>query len=262
MRIKKRFLFDEEQEAERIIAQGFQNNKIDYKEMYLVAKYFREKYNLGAIRLENKLIEFCKQYDKNFNPIANREAISKWINSAINYKLRKIEKIDISKKEIEILKKIEYNRDRKLLFMTLLFSKALKVGNTRRNTPTYKPSNNYYIRYGNFKDIIEMSELANISETKFAKILNKYKHMFIFYTPEKELIKLEFVDKKPKNTISITNLDSPLESYQEIFGKNMTYCEICGTEIFKRSRNQKYCKDCAHKIRNEKQKKLMRERRN
>ena len=241
MRTKKRFIFDEEKEAERIIAEGFPKGKIDYGDMYLVSKYFREKENLGELRLEKRLIEFCKMYDGNFNPVKNKTELGKWITSALNYNLRKVTSILISEKDVEFLKTIENNRDRKLLFMTLVFSKAIKEGNTRRKETSYEKSDNYYLRYGNFKDIVRMAELNNISEAKFARILYNYKDLFMFYNPEKELIKLEFVDLEMAKEIVIDNLDNPMLSYQEIFGKNMTYCLICGEEIHKKSNRQLSC---------------------
>ena len=48
MRTKKDFIFDEKSEAKKIINNGFENNKIDYGKMYLVAKYTKDKNNYGA----------------------------------------------------------------------------------------------------------------------------------------------------------------------------------------------------------------------
>jgi len=261
MRIKKRFIFDEETEAERIIATGFEDNKINYGEIYLVAKYFREKEGLGEVTLEKRLLEFCKQQDKNFNPVKNANEIKKWVKSALNYNLRNVKEITVSQKDIEFLRSVEYNRDRKILFMILVFVKGLKVANTRRKKGDYKKSNNYYLGYNNLKDIVRMTELSNISETGLARILHKYEEHFLFYNPEKELIRVDFVDKTPEKEITIKDLDNPLLAYQEIFGKNMTYCEVCGEEIHKSGKNQKYCKTCSNNKRRERQRNLMRERR-
>ena len=261
MRIKKRFLFDEEKKAEEIIKEGFPNNRIDYGDIYLVAKYFRQKDKLGEITLERKLIEFCKEQDKNFNPVKNKGEIKKWVKSALNYNLRKVENVIIAQSEIDFLKKIESNRDRKLLFMVLVFVKGVKNASTRRDKRKFKKSENYYLHYSNFKDIIRMSELTNIGETKFAKILHKYKEHFLFYNPEKEIIRVEFAKHSPENGIAVKDLDNPLAAYREIFGKGMTYCEICGEEIYKRGRNQKYCRECAIVIRRKQKREEMRERR-
>ena len=133
MRSKKTFSFDEEKDAEQIIINGFENKAIDYTKMYVIAKYFKDKFGYGEIRLERELIKFCKQQDKNFNPIVDSDSIKKWVKSAMNYALRKIKNIIVSKKEIKFLKTIDNTKDRKLLFMTLVMAKALKFRNTRRN---------------------------------------------------------------------------------------------------------------------------------
>ena len=261
MRNKKIFYFDEEKEAENIIKNGFENNILDYTKMYIIAKYYREKQKLGEIRLERKLIKFCKKQNPNFNPVLEAKALKKWVKSAMRYRLRKIKEIPISQKEIDFLRTIKTDKDRKILFMTLVFAKALKLGNTRRKTGEYKTSDNHYIRYNNFLDIIRLSELTNLTEVKFAKILHQYKEYFLFYNAEFELIRLEYVDKNPQKIIMLTNLDNLVKHYIDIFGKNMTYCEICGKEIEKKVNNQKYCPECAIKEKYRKTNKYKRDKR-
>ena len=90
MRTNKAFMFNEEKIAEEIIRNGFEKGIIDYGKMYVVAKYFREKYDYGAVRLEREIIDFCKSVDPNFNPITQAEYIKKWVKSAMEYNLRKI----------------------------------------------------------------------------------------------------------------------------------------------------------------------------
>ena len=249
MRTKKLFSFNEEKDAEEIIKNGFPNNTIDYGKMYILAKYFKEKFNYGKIKLERELIKFCTEQDKNFNPIVDSDIIKKWINSGMNYKLRKINSIIISQKEIEFLKTIEIEKDRKLLFMTLVMAKALKKSNTKRNRNKLKKSDNYYIRYNNFLDIIHISKLNNISEVGLTDILYKYKKHFTFYEPERELIRIEFVDKNIKDGIIIEDLEKVLEYYTSIFKDNLVICSVCGKNIVKKSSNHKMCLECAKEIR-------------
>jgi len=254
MRTKKSFSFNEERDAEKVINEGFLNNNIDYGKMYVIAKYFRDKFGYGEIRLERELIKFCKEQDENFNPITEFEILRKWIKSAMKYGLRKIESVDISSKDIEILKTIESSKDRKLLFMTLILSKALKKGNTRRNKNTVKSSTNYYIRYSNFLDIIRLSKLTNVTEIKLANIFYKYPNLFFFYNPERELVRLEFVDKKPDHILTIDKMDNLLDYYILLLQKKKVKkptspkCIVCGIELVKRSNRQKTCSVCAKNI--------------
>lgn len=263
MRNKKSFSFDEEKDAQKIYNDGFPNGNIDYSKMYLVAKFIRQTFDLGEIRLEKELIRFCKEQDNNFNPVIESKAIKKWINSAMNYDLRKIDNVSISQKEVDFLKTINNTKDKKLLFTILIFSKALKKGNVRRKKTKMRTSEYYYIHYNNFLDIIRLSKLSNTSETDLADILNKYRSYFTFYNAERELIRLDFVDKNPKQKIIISDLNNLTNYYNILFEEHKTiaYCITCGKQIKKNSNIQKYCKECAKIKKTEQQKVLMRKRR-
>ena len=256
MRNKKVFSFNEEKDAVEIIKNGFPNGVIDYSAMYLVAKYFRQTMKYGAIRLERELIKFCKEQDKNFNPVVDAESIQKWVTSAMNYDLRKIENITISQQEIDFLKTIESSKDRKLLFMTLVLSKALKHRGTRRKKTEFKISDNYYIHYNNFSDIIRLSGLKNVSEIDLADVYSKYSEHLTFYHAEKELIKINFIDKHSENGIVVDNLNETLKFYDALFGKNasVSHCVDCGRQMIKSNNKQIYCKVCAFKHKNEQDK--------
>lgn len=261
MRNKRIFLFNEEKEAAYIYNNGFSGSALDYTKMYLIAKYIRKITNYGEIRLEKELIRFSKQHDKNFNPILEAKNIKKWVKSALEYNLRDIPHVSISKKEISKLNAIKNNRDRKILFSILIFAKALKKGNVKKKKRDTKPSPFYYIHYNNFPDIIRISKLNNISEIDLADILHNYKHMFTFYNPDRELIRLEYGEKE--GNIIIGDLNNIMKYYDILFEEHkiIGYCERCNKEITKNNNKQKYCKDCARIISNEKHKNIMRKKR-
>lgn len=263
MRNKKIFIFNEEKEAEKIFKNGFSGSSIDYTKMYMVAKYIRKIYGYGEIRLEKELIRFSKQNDPNFNPILEARSIRKWIKSAMEYDLRNIEGVYISKKEISKLNSIKNNRDKKILFSILIFSKALKKGNVRKKKKDIKESPYYYIHYNNFQDIIRISKLNNVSETDLADILHNYRNMFTFYNPSRELIRVEYAEKEKETDIHIGDMENTIDYYDILFKEHKIVgkCERCGDEIVKNNNKQKYCKDCAKAVSNEKHKEIMREKR-
>ena len=267
MRNKKTFSFDEEKDAEEIIANGFKSNTVDYSKMYIIAKYFRDKFGYGEIRLERELIKFCKTNDKNFNPIVESESVKRWVRSAMTYSLRKIESVKISEKEIDFLKRVDNTKDRKLLFMTLILSKALKFRNTRRDKKETTPSKNYYIHYTNLLDIVRLSGLKNITEKNITSVLHKYKEHLTLYNPERELIKINFVDADMTDGIDIDNMDDLLGYYDKFFVEKEEIsdepfrCQRCEKETSKIKNNQKYCPDCAVEVIKESKRELMRKRR-
>jgi len=265
MSSKKIFSFDEEKDAEIAIENGFDNSIIDYNKMHLIAKYFRDKFNYGAIRLEREIIKFCKEQNKNFNPVTEAESIKKWVRSAMNYDLRKVEGVTISQKEIDTLKEVEIEKDRRLLFATLVFSKALRNSSTRRKNAIKRTSDNYYIRYNNLLDIIRVSGVKNVSELNFVRILHKYKKWFQSYSPEKELIKVLFIDPVQGDPIEIKEMDDIMSYYEIYYGKMMEVCEGCGKLFNRKANNQTRCTECSLKkrkeARRETQRELMRKRR-
>jgi hypothetical protein len=248
MRNKKSFSFDEEKDAQEIFNNGFPDGNIDYSKMYLVAKFIRQTHDLGEIRLEREIIKFCKMQDKSFNPVTEADSIKKWVRSALRYNLRKIDSVSISQKEIDLIKLINNNKERKLLFSILVFSKALKKGSVKKDKSNLKASENYYIHYNNFLDIIRLSRLSNVSETDLADILYKYKTYFTFYNAERELIRLDFIDKTPHKEIIISDLNNLINLYSILFeNKKSEYpkilgkCIICKKEFIKKSNRQRTC---------------------
>lgn len=261
MGTRKMFSFDEEKDAEEIIKNGFGTSFIDYNKMYIVAKYFRDKFGYGAIRLERELIKFCKDHDKNFNPVTEAAFIKKWVNSAMNYEMRKVDEIFVSKKEIDILSEIENDKERRLLFSTLVFSKAIKGSSTRRKNKTKSKSGNHYIRYNNLLDIIRISQVKGVSETKLCYIFNKHKEILgTKYTPEKEIIRLDFVSEEDIEII-IEDVSDVMQYYDKLFGETMEKCADCGKMFEKTTGNKVRCDLCSQKRRREKQKDLMRKKR-
>jgi len=257
MRNKKEFIFNEKEYAEKIIEEGFENGILDYSKIYTVAKYFREQYGYGEKRLEKEIIEFCQKHDKNFNPVVEAGAIHKWVKSAMNYGLRKIEEVDISEKDIDFLKTIKNQKDRKALFIALVFSKSLKQASTRKNKKHHVTSNNYYVHYNNLLDIVRLIDSPSLTEMGLVKIFNKYPEHIIFLHPERELIKLEYVDKEPNKKIIIRDLNN-LSGYYEKEFEDSPRCVVCGKKIEKKSNRQKTCPECSIIVRRQKEKERMR----
>jgi hypothetical protein len=262
MRTKKEYLFDEERVAKDIVENGFEDGEIDFGKMYIIAKYFRQKEDLGAVKLERKLIDFCQEQDENFNPIVEAGLIKKWVDSAMNYNLRKVDDIIISPEDIEFLKTVETEKERKVLFVALVLSKSFKKGSTKRDKEDYKKSDRYYLRYSNFSDIIRLADLTNTTEMDITGVFHKYREHFTFYSPEKELIRLEFIDKTPERKIKIDDLQHPLKYYTLFFGDNMEKCEICGKDFVRKSNRQKYCPSCSEDVRRKQKRETIRERTN
>ena len=258
--IKKEFSFDEEKDAEKIIHEGFPSGVVDSRKMYLVAKYFREKMKYGAVRLERELIRFCKDQDKNFNPVKESDLIKKWVSAALKYDLRKVDSVNISNKEIEFIKSIEDLKHRKLLFVSLVFAKALKQKSTKKDDT--KEYENCYLWYSNFPDIIKLSKFSGMIDTNLSDIFYEYPDDIILYSPEKELIKLAYADKDGAEGVIINNLQNVSEEYEKLFGLQNGICCKCGDAIIKTGNKKKYCDTCSVIIKREKTRARVQKHRN
>lgn len=257
MRIKKRYLFNEEKYAEEIIRDGFEIKGIDYGAMYSVAKYFRAKFGFGRIRLRQQIIDFCKQHDPFFNPVVEADSIKKWVDVAMKYDLRIIDEIEVSAYNIRFLKEnILKEKDRKVLFAVLVFARAIKKANELKKKKNKYVSDKYYMWYSNLIDIAQITKLTKMTELKVVDVLHKHKDLFTFYPPEKELIRIDFISNEGKQ-IPIKNMDDIMIDYNLLFGKNT--CEKCGKPIEKKSNRQKYCEDCSKIAERERKAKWKRE---
>lgn len=252
------FSFDEEKDAEEILEEGFPDGVIDSGRMYLVAKYFHFIFGYGKIRLERQLIEWCKSQNPNFNPVTEADYLKKWISSAMKYDIKKVDKIIISKEEIETITLIESKTERKILFLILLIAKGL----ARKNNST---SDNLFIKYTNLGQVANLFPGGYITTNIVIETIHKNLDLFIIYPPQRELIGVKY--GKPnleEGEVAISNFSKEEinKLFEKLFSTNIIACEICGEEIEAKSNRKKYCDTCAKNADREFAKKRMRKKRN
>lgn len=256
MKVRKYFYFDEAKVAEDVIRNGFGGKGIDYGKMYIMAKYFKESLGYTGDDLEKEIVLFCQKHDPSFNPIINASGIKRWVLAAEKYSLRRITHVTITEKELGILSNIKKPRERKILFVALVLAKARKKGNTRIGKTEFRESDNYYIKYDNFADIIRLANFPSLTEHGVKKVLYNNKHLITQYYPEKELIKLEYADSG-ETGFAIYDLENISDSYEVFFGQKLNRCERCGKVYSKTGRRQKYCNACAREVDREKARERM-----
>ena len=243
MKVKKYFYFNEVKVAEDVIRNGFGGKGIDYGKMYIMAKYFKEVLGYNGDDLERELVLFCQKHDPSFNPVISASEVKRWLLAAEKYNLRRVDHVTITEKELGILSNIKKPRERKILFIALVLAKARKKGNTRIGKTEFRESDNYYIKYDNFADIIRLANFPSLTEHGVKKALYNNKHLITQYYPEKELIKLEYADSA-ETGFAIYDLENISDSYEVFFGQKLNRCERCGKVYSKMSNRQKYCVNC------------------
>jgi DNA-directed RNA polymerase subunit RPC12/RpoP len=234
---KKRFIYSETHKAEEIINNGFPNKEINYGEMYVVAKYFRLVQGMGERKLENKLIEFCTKQSKDFNPVLDADYIKKWVRHAMKSDhMREVDKLVITQAEMEKIKTIRDLQHRKVLFALLVFAKS----------SAEKIAEKYFVNFSRFKDVIELLDFR-MTEPTLINILSEFYalKLIVVYSPEKELIRIDFAKDDSPMALTIKQIDRSLEYYKTYFGGVSGYCADCGREIVKKSNSQVRCESCS-----------------
>lgn len=254
---KRVLYFDEEKEAERILKEGFPNGSIDFAKMFLVSKYFKKKKGITGKRLEEEIIQFCKQCDKSFNPITQHRAIASWIRSAMRYDLRKIDSVWITKKEVDLLSEVEDAKSRKVLFTLLVLARAVKKSYTRREKEGHVESSRYYIKNSYLPDVVRLVGMSRVTITQVCYVIYDYKHLFGFYPPEREVTELLYADHYGEPYFEIKDLENVSKFYNIMFAKKDASCPICNKPFTKASNSQKYCDDCAEEARATRMRKYM-----
>lgn len=257
MGIKNKFSFNEKEEAERIVTMGFENNVFDPIKVYMVAKYFAQEMGYGKVRLEKEIIKFCKKYNPSFNQVTESENIKKWVKAGLSYRLRETCEINITSKEMNFLNSIQEKKDQRLLFSMLLISKSLSQNISKVNKARHPVTEKkYYLKYSSFTDVIKVARVSNFKDTDLCDLIFKYKNNFTFYSPEKELIRLDFAGGDDV-VETIYDFSDVKKLYEEIFEKdkiearnkekqgNTLICKICGKEVERINQRQIYCKNCS-----------------
>lgn len=217
--------------------------KKPYETLCRVAKYYIDKYNYAKKDVRKILEDFLMQCDPGVSLPKWDKTIDYAINRAYKYDAVVIDKIDISKTEMEKIDALSGKQAKRLAFTVLCLAKYWNKVN---------PNGDCWV---NSKDS-DIMRMANINTSI------KRQSLLYHYLNEEGLIqfsrkvdntnvRVTFVDDGPA-VFSVTDLRNLGYQYLMYHGEPFFVCENCGitTKIKNpsRGRKQKYCADCANKI--------------
>lgn len=251
---------DEVSESQIILENGFRNGRTNYRDLLLVAKYYRWSLSYKTKRIEKELIDFCVKNDKYFNRVLCQNLLDVVIKQSAKYKLRIIMPVQITKAEIESIRNVKNFTYQKLLFVMLAVAKELKfnVINTRVKSPQllgYTVSNNI------MKAVLAMAGL-NISQKKFLVIAHDFYNLNLVEPTYTNTLRLLFVDNNSQPVITVDNFTNIVKYYTDYLGGEIGFCSRCDNEFIKTSNRQKFCKLCAIEDKREKTRNRVRKHRN
>lgn len=237
-------IFNEALIAENIIENGFSGKNITKREMILIAKYYMWVLGHGSAKTKTELIRFCNENSDNFNVITNSNLVNDVIRIAKKDRFKKVNSVQITFNEIGKIKSVKNFEYQKILFVFLVFAKALKFIFTKTNK---KASNRLQIGYyvsNSFIPKIKKISGIRISKKKFLYILNYFFNENLIEPTYFDSNRILFVEEKGKPAIVVDNFNNIVEFYIKYCGGELYYCSNCGSEGKKIGNKKDLCYDC------------------
>lgn len=237
-------VLNEQTHFNKLIKNGFEKypNKRDL--LILCNGWMCEK-KYSDEELKHKMIEFCKNYNSQFN---STKAETLFLNVLKDiHKEKKFEfnnHINITKNEVISLKKLDTLKKQKVMFIILSLAK-------------WRNSNYIYLNSGSSIKVSDIFDLAKIKCTKKEqfKLLHELNELGFIDVQLKPILKcmIPICDCEANSVNGIEfDIDDNLIFYWEDYV--LPHCEICGNPFERKSNRQKYCAKCAKVVKNEQNK--------
>lgn len=204
----------------------------------LLARYYRElgKSDEQIKELLNDFLHKC---------LKDRYKESKWIDSIFyqvlkskKYTLKKVDKVDVTKSEIDMIREVKGKSRQKVLFTLLVLAKYY-------NSISEKNKNWTNLEY---KKIFKLANVQLSIQNQALMINDLYNCGFVNVSKNvgKPNIQVNFIDNESEIALTITRLKDLGKEYLLFCGEDYIRCEECGLPI-KKSKNgkSKYCQVCA-----------------
>lgn len=255
------YRYNEKKYAEAILEQGFLTQYHRY-ELKILVKYYKEVLGKKASERKELVYKFCEENIAKFN----RVKYFKIINSALLYGSKRVNKlisigsIPVTDREIEYINGLELDEVHKRVLFSFMVKNKLNKEMSKQIFGKVSDYNFFGGKKESYKEVFEMSKLTG--KYNINSLVNDLSNMGYVDVRTRGKINLLFVDsiEVGDNDIvafQITNFDN-VGYYFDWYNGNDKFikCENDGCdEIVKKTNNKnKYCSECAKKIKNEQNK--------
>lgn len=219
----------------------------------MYARYLYHEKQLRKTNIIKELNTFMELNYPRYNPVEWMANIEKYANKADKYPLCECKGVWITQNELQTISAIHNKVLERLAFTLLCLAKFRNFRN---------PDNNNWINYSNgeiytaacinasaYDKDIKLNTLRESGLIKYAKKVNNLS------------IQILYADDTSENILFISDFRKLGYEWRLYKGDNFIRCKDCGILIKKTNNNQKYCKNCSDRIRKERQKNIMREKR-
>lgn len=223
-------IFDESKHAEDIIINGYKNKKNVNIDNIILVKYWKSK-GLDEQSIRKLLKNMMKEYQYLFNRNILDYKVNRAIKIGIKYDLRTGIVVNITDKEIEMIRSLDKIELQKMMFVLLVVWKF-------NGKPQRFKINNV--------DLMNLSKVWVNNNTfwKYIYMLTQSKMLSMVEYKNKSYYKVH-IDCDGDSAIQISNYDNLVYNYLVLLEpERFTECEKCGVLIKITSNRIKYCRKC------------------
>lgn len=226
-------IFDEKRYAEALLKNGFATKNKNVYELNILAKYLFYKGFKEDI-VKQRLIKFCEKHLEHFNIDEWYKVINTTVSYAKNGNLKTDKEVNITEKELEIIKDLDTLREQKLTFVMLVLYKFY----------------NYNKFTVSLEDLFTLSELTTINSKTRLQLLHKLTSKGLIDINMKGRRWVKFAEKKSDPMITIKTFENFIWEYLFYIGEGKyKRCEECNLNLVKMNiHNHSYCEYCRIEI--------------
>ncbi|PAV30192.1 hypothetical protein CIL05_06915 [Virgibacillus profundi] len=265
--------YNQKTHAERILKEGFQG-KFLKSGMRVLAKYYRDVEDKERKDRRIALYDFCEKNIEGYNRVKYYQAINAALNHASNKKnkLVEIEKIVVTKEELNYIDKLKIDyKYRKIIFTLLVLD---KLSMESYNIKTGKEPNSEHIFGNPLRKYNELVKSSQVTSTMMKKdgysnindVVRYFSSLGLVEVLNQGMIKLVFINEISESgneSLKIVDYENIGLYYDLHKGvKNVKECEECEVPIRVKSNSTKYCDKCKKEIERIKTAKRVRRYRN
>lgn len=229
-------VLNERKKAEYYLRTGYIDRK-PTKTIIILIKYFYDKYK-DKIVVREQIEQFMKKNYNHYFP-------NKWVGildelvdkyASDKFTLQEIDKIEITKSELDYISAINNKRLERVAFVLLVYAKAFNLIN---------PNNTGWVS-SDISTILKYAKV-NIKKSEQPLVMHQlvqYGAIRITNNVEKTTIFVNYMYPDSEPVITITNFNDTVLEYLKWKGEKIGHCNVCGKAIRINSNCQKYCKEC------------------
>lgn len=220
-------IFDELAYAKALLDEGNTSVGVKQRDLNIIARYYKYK-NLDKGQIYDKIVEYYQRKEPHFNEVLYERNLEFAMRSAMRTELRTGVTLEITKKEMEQIWRIDDIRIQRILFMMLIVAKfynkdGIDFYYNGRLGDVFRKAKLGHIRVADRHDLIHWLNANGFIE---ANLYGGYKITFA-----------EKAERKEDVHVIIQDLENPMEYFS-------IPCTDCGTPTFGTPNKHRVCDDC------------------